>query len=126
MVYHTISGSMNDNLTKPVDEEEIKSALFSMNPNKAPGVDGMPPIFFQKFWHIVKKYLVGAIQTFFHTGDLIKSVNHTIISLIPKVMIPTSLKHYRPISLCMTVYKIIAKILANRLKLVLHFCISKN
>nr|XP_027093548.1 uncharacterized protein LOC113713943 [Coffea arabica] len=123
---HTISGSMNANLTKPVDEGEIRSALFSMNPDKAPGVDGMPPIFFQKFWNIVKKDLVGAVQTFFHTSHLLKSVNHTAISLIPKILIPTSLKHYRPISLCTTVYKIIAKILANRLKQVLHACISKT
>ena len=109
---HTISDSMNENLTKPVGEEEIRLALFSMYPDKAPGIDGMPPLFFQKFWHIVKKDIVGAIQTFFHTGHLTKSVNHTIISLIPKVKIPTSLTHYRPISLRSTVYKIIAKILA--------------
>ena len=41
-------------------------------------------------------------------------------------MNPTSLKHYRPISLCTTVYKIITKVLADKLKQVLHFCISKN
>ncbi|XP_027156460.1 uncharacterized protein LOC113757300 [Coffea eugenioides] len=117
---------MNDKLTKPVDVLEIKAALFSMNPDKAPAIDGMPPNFFQKFWNIIKEDLVKAIQTFSHTGHLVKSVNHTIISLIPKVKNHTSLKQYRPISLCTTVYKIIAKVLANRLKQVLHHCISKN
>ncbi|XP_027076951.1 uncharacterized protein [Coffea arabica] len=123
---HTILGSMNDRLTKPVDEEEIKYAIFSMNLDKVPRIDGMPLIFFQKFWNIVKKNLISAIQTFFHTVHLIKSINHTVISLIPKVMNPTSLKHYKHISLCTIVYKIIAKVLADRLKQVLHFCISKN
>ena len=70
--------------------------------------------------------MIKAIQTFFHTGHLLKSVNHTIITLIPKVQIPTSLKQFRPISLCTTLYKVIAKILANRLKSVLHCCICKN
>ncbi|XP_071904274.1 uncharacterized protein [Coffea arabica] len=59
-------------------------------------------------------------------GDLTESVNHTVITLIPKVLNPTSLKQFRPISLCTTMYKVIAKILTNRLKGVLHCCICKN
>ena len=117
---------MNDNLIKPVGEDEIKSAFFFMSPKKAPGIDGMPPIFFQKFWNIIKKELVSVTQTFFHTGHLLKSVNHIIISLILKITNLTSLKHYRPISLWTTVYQISAKVLANRLKKVLQFCICKN
>ncbi|XP_027096192.1 uncharacterized protein [Coffea arabica] len=95
---HTISDELNGNLMKPVLEEEIKYVIFSMNPDKAAGVD----------------------------GHLLKSVNHTVITLIPKVLNPTSLKHFRPVSLCTTMYKVIAKILANRLKCVLHSCICKN
>ena len=123
---HTISDELNGNLMKPVLEEEIKAVIFSMNPDKAPGVDGMSPLFFQKFWTTIKKEVVNAIQTFFHTGHLLKSVNHTVITLIPKVLNPTSLNQLRPISLCTTIYKVIAKILANRLKGVLHCCICKN
>ena len=123
---HSITPSMNENLTRSVNEEEIKSALFAMNPNKSPGLDGMTPLFFQKFWKIVKIDLVKAIDSFFYSGHMLKSMNHTLISLIPKVLNPTDMKHYRPISLCNVVYKIISKILANRLKNVLNFCISKN
>lgn len=59
-----------------------------------------------------------AIKAFFHSGKILKEVNHTLIALVPKVDNPVTTNDFRPISLC-TLYKIIAKILANRLKWVL-------
>lgn len=123
---NSITQDMNNNLTKVVEEKEIHDALFSMNSEKSPGQDGMTPLFFQKFWSIIKKDIIPAIQAFFTSGFMLKSINHTIISLIPKIQNPISLKHFRPISLCSVLYKIISKILANRLKVVLHKCISKT
>ena len=70
--------------------------------------------------------MVKAIKAFFQSGHMLKSLNHTIISLIPKVELPTDLKQYRPISLCNVLDKVISKILANRLKPILELCISKN
>nr|XP_027081023.1 uncharacterized protein LOC113703745 [Coffea arabica] len=125
-ISQTITDQMNLRLTEPVREAEIKEALFSMNPTKAPGPDGMTPNFFQKFWNILKTDVIQAITSFFHSGHMLKAVNHTIISLIPKVENPTDIKQFRPISLCNVIYKIISKILANRLKKVLDNCISKN
>ena len=90
-----------------IEEKEIRDAVLSMNPNKSLGMDGMGPLFFQKFWHIIKDDIVRVIQTFFHTGLMLKSVNHTIITLIPKTENPTNLRHYRPINLCQVLYKII-------------------
>lgn len=117
---------MNEQLTKQVEESEIREALFAMNPTKAPGPDGMTPLFFKKFWKIVKPEIIRATQSFFHSGIMLKAINHTLISLIPKIDNPTEVKHFRPISLCNVIYKIISKILANRLKTVLDECISKN
>ncbi|XP_071900920.1 uncharacterized protein [Coffea arabica] len=66
------------------------------------------------------------LVSFFHTGNMLKVVNETLITLIPKVENPINLTQYRPISLCNTLYKIISKVLANKLKVVLNKCISET
>nr|XP_027071698.1 uncharacterized protein LOC113696490 [Coffea arabica] len=122
----TISNLANTQLIKPVTELEIKQAIFSMFPNKAPGVDGMPPLFFQTYWHIIKNDIVNAVTSFFHSGNILTAINETIISIIPKVDNPVVLTNYRPISLCTVLYKTISKILANRLQKVLVHCINPS
>ena len=95
---------MNEQLIKQVNEAKIKQALFSVFPNKAPGVDGISPLFFQNYWNIIKDDVVNAISSFFHTSNLIRTVNETIISLIPKVDNPVFLTNFRPIILCTVLY----------------------
>lgn len=63
---------------------------------------------------------------FLNGGGMEQSLNHTFVALIPKVTDPKTVSDYKPISLCNVLYKIIAKTLANRLKLVLNDIISKN
>lgn len=121
----TITVDMNKSLTRQVSEAEIRRAIFSMQPNKAPGPDGMSPIFYQKFWNIVKKDVVAAILNFFSNDFMSTAFNETMITLILKIDSPSNLTHYRPISLCNVVYKIVSKILANRLKVALKHCISQ-
>ena len=122
----TISNLVNIQLIKPVTDLEIKQAIFSMFPNKAPGVDGMPPLFFQTYWHIIKNDIVHAVTSFFHSGNILSAINETIISLIPKVDNPVVISNYRPISLCTVLYKTISKILANRIKKILVHCINPS
>ena len=70
--------------------------------------------------------MINAISSFFHSGQLLKAINETIITLIPKVDSPVLVSQFRPISLCNVVYRIISKILVLRLKPVLNCCISQN
>ena len=70
--------------------------------------------------------MVNAVTSFFHTDNILRAFNDTLITLIPKIDNPLNLTQYRPISLCNTMYKIISKVLANRLKMVLNRCISES
>ena len=115
----TITGDMNDNLTAPVSEWEIKLALFAMHPEKAPGPDGMTALFYQKFWDIVKDDLTLMVNKFLFEGTMANGLNDTNICLIPKTTRSNEMAQFRPISLCNVSYKIISKVLCQRLKKVL-------
>lgn len=64
------------------------------------------------------------VQSFFHSGVLATQLNHTFITLVPKVPNPPMAGQFRPISLCSVAYKIISKLLTHRLKRVMHKLIS--
>lgn len=121
-----VTQRMNALLTREFSAAEIQSAAFQIGPNKAPGPDGMSAKFFQSYWHIVGHDIIKAVQSFFHLGKLLKSINFTNVVLIPKVKCPMNMSQLRPISLCNVSYKIIAKVLASRLRLVLPDVISEN
>ncbi|CAA0837929.1 Uncharacterized mitochondrial protein AtMg01250, partial [Striga hermonthica] len=74
--------------------------------------------------HLIKADLLKAIISFFQSGNILKHWNHTVLSLIPKCFSPDNLSQFRPISLCTVIYKLISKILAQRLKSCLPCCIS--
>lgn len=111
-------------LTKEVTEEEIESAIHSIGTNKAPGPDGFTSKFYITFWPSIKPQIIAMVQHFFEHSQLEKPFNHTNITLIPKNQNPTKPNHFRPIGLCNVAYKVIAKILVNRLRPLLQFMIS--
>lgn len=112
----TVSPEMNAELTCPVTADEIRLAAFSVNGGSAPGEDGLTGAFYKKFWHVVGSSVIEEVMSFFATGVLPQGWNHTQICLLPKIPKPTMMKDMRPISLCSVHYKIVSKILAQRLK----------
>ena len=79
---------------------ENRDEIFSMKDDKAPGPDGFSAVFFKKSWHIIQDDVVCAIMSFFNSGRLLKVVNSTIITLVPKVPNPTKMRDFRTISCC--------------------------
>ena len=90
-----------------------------MHPTKSPGPDGMSPIFFQRYWDIVGLYVVDCVLNILRTCVIPYGLNDTYICLIPKVNCPQKMTEFRPISLCNVIYKLVSKVLANRLKRIL-------
>uniref|UniRef100_A0A803NUS5 Reverse transcriptase domain-containing protein n=1 Tax=Cannabis sativa TaxID=3483 RepID=A0A803NUS5_CANSA len=121
-----VTDDENAILIRPIEDQEVKDALFQMHPDKSPGPDGMNPKFFQKYWHIVGPDVIACVKDFFTNEGMPEGLNDTNIVLIPKKKKPDQMSELRPISLCNVVAKVITKVLANRLKGLLSRIISLN
>ncbi|WMV47268.1 hypothetical protein MTR67_040653, partial [Solanum verrucosum] len=106
------------------EEEEIFSVIKSCAPDKTPGPDGLTMAFFQHAWKIIKYEIIKALRHYHQHCHMVKSVNATFISLIPKKKGAIELRDHRPISLISSIYKITSKLLANRLKTVIGKLVS--
>ncbi|GKV50480.1 hypothetical protein SLEP1_g57182 [Rubroshorea leprosula] len=97
---------MANSLFHPITEEEIKVLVFSSLGNRSLGLDGFTVEFYKAAWSIVGDLVVKAIKEFFSPGQLLKEVNSTIISLVPKIQNPTKMTDFRPIACsCVTTPK---------------------
>ncbi|XP_039129083.1 uncharacterized protein LOC120265272 [Dioscorea cayenensis subsp. rotundata] len=99
--------------------EEVKKAVFDLGSDKAPGPDGFPMMFCKTFWEIVKVEVMNLCEDFFSGKANLECINWASIALIPKISSPASPSDYRPISLINSSLKIISKILASRLSMVI-------
>ncbi|GKC39245.1 hypothetical protein Tco_1051629 [Tanacetum coccineum] len=111
----TISIDQQTELEGAVSKEEVKKAVWDCGSDKSPGPDGFSFGFYRKFWTCIENDVFAAVNYFFTFGDIPKGCNACFIALIPKVHDANLVKDFRPISLIGSIYKIIAKILANRL-----------
>jgi hypothetical protein len=117
---------MNQQLEAKISIQEIKEALFDMEPDKAPGPDGFTARFLQTCWQIVEKDLYKMIlksQNFQKIGG---NTNSAFLALIPKEKGAKDFNCFRPISLCNIGYKLITNVIANRMKGILLAIISEN
>jgi hypothetical protein len=117
---------MNQHLLKDFTAEEVKEAMFSIGDLKAPGPDGMSAVFYKRHWHLVGDQITAEVLAILKGGGLPPEWNDTTVVLIPKVTSPEKMKDLRPISLCIVLYKVVSKMLANRLKLLLPDIIAPN
>ena len=93
---------------------------------KAPGSDGLPPLFYQKFWLAIGEDVSKAVLNCLNLGSIPSSINHTFITSIPKVKSPSVVLEFCPIALCNVIYKLVSKVVANMLKKVLPYIISDS
>ncbi|XP_071741242.1 uncharacterized protein [Rutidosis leptorrhynchoides] len=124
--YPSISAIEAEALEVPILEDEIHEAILECGSSKAPGPDGFNMRFFKKFWDIIKIQLIEAINWFWDTGEISKGCNASFVTLVPKKLVPGGLGDFRPISLIGSYYKIVAKILSNRLQKILPSLVSSG
>lgn len=122
----SITDELNVVLFADFTREEVVMALKQMEPLKAPGPDGLPPLFFQHYWHAVGDDVTKAVLSCLSIGVIPSFINPTFITLIPKVKSPAKVFEFRPISLCNIVYKLVSKVVANRIRGLLPLIILES
>jgi hypothetical protein len=113
-------------LERQFDKEEVLQVVKDLQGDKAPGPDGFTMAFFQKCWSVLEADVMGFFDEVYHYCKFERSLNASFIALIPKKQNASNIRDFRPISLIGSVYKLLAKVLANRLKGVLDKLISES
>ncbi|KAL2225402.1 UNVERIFIED_CONTAM: hypothetical protein Sindi_2965300 [Sesamum indicum] len=121
---HCITDEEANQLLLPLSADDVKQAVFDIADDKAPGPDGYSSRFFKAAWPVVGEEVTRAVLDFFSTGKLLKQINSMIFALIPKVHTPMSVNDFRPISCCNVLYKIIAKLLVQKISVLLDKIVS--
>lgn len=107
---------MNEALTASTSENEVQKIFFMMNPEKTSEPNVMTSLFFQRLWQVIKTYLLDWVNNFMRTYAFDQRFNLTNICLIPKAQRLTQMMEFRKISFCNVGYKVISKVLCQRLK----------
>lgn len=80
--------------------------FFAMDANKALGMDGFNVEFYKSAWSIIGSNVTNAVQYFFQSNSMSRSINCTYVYVVPKVPTTCFMKAYRPIACCFVLYKI--------------------
>lgn len=104
-------------LDHPFTEEELHSALKSLNKNKSPGSDGITPEFYLKFWDLIRTPFVDSIFYSLENGILSEGQRTGLIKLIPKKDLDRlEITNWRPITLLNVDFKVLSKAIAGRIQ----------
>ncbi|GJV75495.1 RNA-directed DNA polymerase, eukaryota [Tanacetum coccineum] len=124
--YNSLNAHQSSILEEPVSEVEIKKAIWDCGSDKSPGPDGFTFAFYKRYWCTLKNDIIPYVREFFDSGKILVGCNSSFITLIPKESNPLVVSDFRLISLIGAQYKIIVKILANRLSRVIATVISSE
>ncbi|KAF3783098.1 reverse transcriptase-like protein [Nymphaea thermarum] len=111
-----VTNEENQWMLRHIMREEIVMAVKNLDKDSVVGSNGFPNYFYKDCWSIIGDDVVVVVQDFFLKAKLVDSVNHTMICLIAKKQNAIRVDDYRPISLCNTIYKIIAKIIVIKMR----------
>lgn len=125
-VVRVVTEDQNEMLVSDLTFEEFTKAVKQIHPDKASGPDGLNPAFFHNFWPSLGQEVFESCKKWLNQGSFPGDLNDTNVVLIPKKESADRMSDFRPIALCNVLYKILAKVLANRLKLILDGVISEN
>jgi hypothetical protein len=121
---HTVTLEDSANLDSPCTLQEVLLALKSFNTDRSPGPDGWTVEFYLHFFDLIGPDLLDFVEDSRQHGKVTGAVNSTFLTLIPKENHPANFGDYRPIALCNLCYKLITKIIANRIKPILSRTLS--
>lgn len=121
----SIDSDLSNQLTAAFTEKEVWIIIKSCDGNKAPGPDGLNMLCIKKCWSFMKKDIMAFINEFHRNGKLPRGINSSFIALIPKIETAMNLSEYRPISLIGSMYKILSKVLAARIKNTIPVVVSE-
>ena len=113
-------------MEKEITEQEILKVIKSLPNNKTPGEDGLPSEFYKVFWIDIKGLLLNAYRYSFENGQLSVTQKRGLLCLTPKKSDPLLLKNWRPLTLLNQDYKILAKLVAERIKIALPYLIDQD
>jgi hypothetical protein len=119
-----VNDEESSSLYRPVTMEELKTVLSLFKKDKIPGHDGWTVEFFTYFFDLVGEDLLDMVEESRLRGSIAGSLNSTFLTLIPKANKPVTFEDFCPISLCNLCYKLISKIIANRIKPILSRSLS--
>jgi len=122
----TLPEEISDQLERPISAEELLTALKSMANSKTPGSDGLPKEFYLQFWDLLGPDMLEVFKEGLQDGLLAPSQRQGIITLLEKKGDQLNPANKRPISLLNVDYKILSKVLANRLKAVIGLVVHTD
>ncbi|KAJ7558752.1 hypothetical protein O6H91_04G054100 [Diphasiastrum complanatum] len=121
----SLSFEESSSLCSPLSLEELHSALKAMNRDKTPGPNWVTPNFFLDHWNVDGLALLRSIHSAFSSGSFPASLSQGLIKLVPKIVSPSNIFDYRPLTMLNTSYKIVAKAITKRIAPFLPTHLSK-